>query len=270
MARALWRRGLDHEGDRNLARNRAVGSARSWPLVDSLGQRVGGLTSDGAGAFTLSGTGVGPHPARAVRIRGRGCAASLRQQRRFPLVQVIAKTRPPGGAQAFIDGAALRNSPSGRRALRAFNRQRGGGTGCGPARKERGKTRPLKNPNVGATAHARLSNSVDEYDARPLSTATSSTSRRTRPRSTPAASRAGWCASARPSRGSTPSRTATPTATARSSGATGRSTRATRITGGCTAGSRDGARRRFGQSRSRAGHGTASINEEGARRVLRA
>jgi hypothetical protein len=130
------------------------------------------LTSDGAGGFELSGTGVAAHAARAVRVRGRGCAASLRQQRRFPLVQVIAKQRPPGGTQAFLDGAAFKNSASGRAALRAFGRQRGGGTGCGPAGKERGGVHPLKNPNVGAVAHARLGNgeinSVDEYDAKPL------------------------------------------------------------------------------------------------------
>lgn len=157
---------------RSLARNPAAGNARDWPLVDSLGQRVGTLSSDGAGEFALSGTGVAAHPARAVRVRGRGCAASLRQQRRFPLVQVIAKRRPPGGTQAFIDGAALRNAPSGRVALRAFQRQRGGGTGCGPARPQRGRVRPLANPNVSTFAHARLGNgelnSVDEYDAKPL------------------------------------------------------------------------------------------------------
>lgn len=34
---------------RSLARNPAAGRARSWPLVDSLGQRVGRLISDGAG-----------------------------------------------------------------------------------------------------------------------------------------------------------------------------------------------------------------------------
>lgn len=157
---------------RSLARNPGAGNARDWPLVDSFGQRVGKLSSDGAGGFALAGTGVAAHPARAVRVRGRGCAASLRQQRRVPLVQIIAKRRPPGGTQAFIDGAALRNSASGRVALRAFARQRGGGTGCGPARPERGRVRPLANPNVGAFAHARLGNgelnSVDEYDAKPL------------------------------------------------------------------------------------------------------
>jgi hypothetical protein len=156
---------------RSLARNPAAGNARRWPLLDSLGQRIGLLASDGAGRFALSGTGVAAHPARAVRVRGHGCAASLRQQRRFPLVQVIATRRPPGGTQAFIDGAALRSAASGRRALRAFDRQRGGGTGCGPAARERGVVRPLKNPGVGSFAHARLGNgelnSVDEYDAKP-------------------------------------------------------------------------------------------------------
>jgi hypothetical protein len=157
---------------RSLARNPAAGNARSWPLIDSLGRRIGRLTSDGAGGFALSGIDGTPYAARAVRVRGRGCAASLRQQRRFPLVQVIAKKRPPGGTQGFIDGAALKASASGRSALRAFRHQRGGGTGCGPARKERGPVAPLANPRVGTVAHARLGNgelnSVDEYDAKPL------------------------------------------------------------------------------------------------------
>ncbi len=177
LSRRAWRalRGAEesiNEEVRNLAVNPQASGARSWPLIDSLGQPMGRLVSYGRGAFALQGTDGGvPHAARAVRLRGRGCAASPRQRRRFPLVQVIARRRPPGGTQAFIDGAALRASRSGRAALRAFRHQAGGGTGCGPRTRERRRVRPLADPRVGATAHARLSsgelNSVDEYDAKP-------------------------------------------------------------------------------------------------------
>ena len=105
----------------------------------------------------------------SVRVRGRGCAASTAQQARFTLVQVIARA-PSGGTQGFLDTRALnRASPSGRRALDAFARQRG--TGCGPSGPERGRLRALADPRVGARAHARLSNGaingVTEYDAKP-------------------------------------------------------------------------------------------------------
>ena len=102
-------------------------------------------------------------------MRGRGCAASLDQQRRFMLLQIMARG---GGTQAFVDTAALDQATlSGRAALTAFANQLGGGTECGPAGREISRVRKLANPRVGAVAHARLSNgtinSVDEYDAKP-------------------------------------------------------------------------------------------------------
>ena len=106
----------------------------------------------------------------SIRVRGRGCAVNIAQQRNFPLVQVIAKGPASGGTQGFVDKAALdQTTETGASALAAFTRQRG--TGCGPGGPERGKVRPLKDPRVGKTAHARLSNGeingVSEYDAKP-------------------------------------------------------------------------------------------------------
>jgi hypothetical protein len=105
-----------------------------------------------------------------VRVRGRGCAADPAQQRRFTLVQIGAPLSKSHGTQAFIDTAALNTTtPDGAEALAAFKNQHG--TGCGPSGRIVGRTRPLRNPRVGAYAHARLSdgtiNSVDEYDAKP-------------------------------------------------------------------------------------------------------
>ena len=147
----------------------ASGGERRWPLLDSLGKPLGTLISGGERPFTVLGSDGTPYRVTSVRVRGRGCAVSADQQRRFTLVQVIARA-PSGGTQAFIDTAALnRDSPSGRRALAAFAAQRG--TGCGPSGPERGRLLALRNPNVGARAHARLSNgalnSVGEYDAKP-------------------------------------------------------------------------------------------------------
>lgn len=175
LSRAAWRalRGAEvtfSERIDDLAPNPAMGGARSWPLIDSLGQPVARLTSGSARPFEIVGLDGTAYRVTSVRIRGRGCAASTEQQRRFTLAQVIAKAPPSGGTQAFLALAALhRGSASGRRAAAAFARQRG--TGCGPSGPERGSVRPLADPAVGATAHARLSdgtlNSVTEYDAKP-------------------------------------------------------------------------------------------------------
>ncbi|MDP2709883.1 MAG: hypothetical protein Q8O56_01570 [Solirubrobacteraceae bacterium] len=176
LSRAAWRalRGAEVTISvqvHSVAPNPAAGGARSWPLIDSLAQPIGQLTYLGGRRFEVTGTDRTSYRVTSVRMRGRGCAASPRQSRDFPLVQVIARA-PSGGTQAFVDGAALnRASASGRAALRAFRDQRGGGTGCGPSGREVGKLRPLANPNVGAHAHARLSNgeinTVTEYDAKP-------------------------------------------------------------------------------------------------------
>ncbi|HVF79399.1 MAG TPA: hypothetical protein VNA28_13970 [Solirubrobacteraceae bacterium] len=156
----------------SIAPNLGAGGARSWPLIDSLAQPMGTLETqvDGTG-FTLLAVDGKPYRVTSVRMRGRGCAASLDQQARFALFQIIGKS-PTGGGQAFVDTAALdQATPSGRAALAAFRGQRGGGTGCGPAGREVGKLRRLANPRVGKTAHARLSdgtiNGVTEYDAKP-------------------------------------------------------------------------------------------------------
>lgn len=174
LSRAAWSalRGAEvtfSEQIDDLAANPAAGGAREWPLLDSLGQPLGRLVSGGERPFTVFGPDETAYRVTSVRVRGRGCAASTEQQRRFTLVQVIARA-PSGGTQAFIDTEALnRASPSGQRALAAFTQQRG--TGCGPSGPERGGLRPLKNPAVGARAHARLSNgtlnTVTEYDAKP-------------------------------------------------------------------------------------------------------
>jgi len=109
------------------------------------------------------------HRVTGMHMRGHGCAASLDQERRFMLLQVMARG---GGTQAFVDTAALdRATATGQAALAAFASQLGGGTECAPAGREIGGLRKLASPRVGAVAHARLSNgtinSVDEYDAKP-------------------------------------------------------------------------------------------------------
>lgn len=154
----------------SLAANPAAGGARRWPLVDSLGQQHAGLELV-RGRFRLLTLGGTRYRAGVVNVRGRGCAASSQQQRRFMLVQVIARSAPASGTQGFLDVAALdASTPAGRAARAAFRRQRG--TGCGPSGPERGRLRPLPNPRVGAVAHARLSsgrlNTVTEYDAKPM------------------------------------------------------------------------------------------------------
>jgi len=147
---------------RSLAPN---GTARDWPLLDSLGAPIGRLRQRESGALELVDADGTPYLATVVNVRGRGCAASTRQMRDFTLVQAIAPKAPGGGVQAFIERAAL-DDPV---AARAFESQRG--TGCGPSGKEVGKVRPLSDPRVGKLAHARLGNgelnSVSEYDAKP-------------------------------------------------------------------------------------------------------
>ena len=177
LGRAAWRARFGGEvtlSDRiwSLAVNPAAGGARTWPLVDSLGQPMGRLEAAGARVLMLRDLAGAAYRTSSVRIRGNGCAADPVQDRDFPLVQVIAPRAPAGGTQAFVDARALNpRSASGARALRGFHAQRGGGTGCGPAGPERGSVRSLADPAVGATAHARLSssalNSVTEYDAKP-------------------------------------------------------------------------------------------------------
>jgi hypothetical protein len=155
-----------------LAPNPAAAGARDWPLLDSLGQPMGHLRAGDGGRFELVALDGRAFYASRVNIRGRGCAVSADQTARYPLFQIIASRAPASGTQAFVDGAALdTTSLSGRAALTAFLHQRGGGTGCRPARREIGRVRRLANPRVGATAHARLSNGtingVTEYDAKP-------------------------------------------------------------------------------------------------------
>jgi hypothetical protein len=177
LSRAAWRalRGAEVTISvkiEAIAPNRAAGGARRWPLVDSLAQPMGWLETRGDGRGLVLRTLRGAsHRVTSVRMRGHGCAARLDQQRRFALFQIIARS-PTGGGQAFVDSAALdQATASGRAALAAFTGQRGGGTGCGPGGRERGRTRGLANPRVGASAHARLSdgtiNTVTEYDAKP-------------------------------------------------------------------------------------------------------
>jgi hypothetical protein len=177
LSRAAWRavfgeevtiaRSLD-----GLAANPAAAGAASWPLIDSLGQPIGRLEANAAGRFTVVALDGVPYHATSVKTRGHGCAADPTQSADFPLVQIIAGKAPSGGTQAFIDGAALATgSAADAAALAGFTKQLGGGTGCGPAGRPISGLRPLANPAVGASAHARLSNgqlnTVTEYDAKP-------------------------------------------------------------------------------------------------------
>lgn len=177
LSRAAWRalRGAEVTISVKIvsvAPNFAAGGARSWPLVDSLARPMGALEAAVAGrGLVLRGVDGTAHRVTSVRMRGHGCAASLDQQRRFALFQIVARS-PSGGGQAFADSAALdQSTASGRAALAAFRRQRGGGTGCGPGGREVGRVRRLADPRVGGAAHARLSdgtiNTVTEYDAKP-------------------------------------------------------------------------------------------------------
>lgn len=152
-----------------LAENPALGGARSWPLIDSLAQPMGSLAYDAERRrFTLTDVVGATYRATVVNLRGHGCAASRRQSRDFPLLQIIAPKVKSSGGQAFVDGRAV----AGSAAANAFAKQRGGGTGCGPVGKPRGQQRALRDPAVGATSHARLSNgeinTVTEYDAKPV------------------------------------------------------------------------------------------------------
>ncbi len=175
LSRAAWRglRGREVSIDvkvQGIAPNPAAGGARSWPMLDSLGQPMGTLEMSAAGRRTIRGLDGTIHRVVGLHMRGRGCAASLDQQRRFGLLQLMLF--PSGGTQAFVDTAAMdQTTPDGRAALAAFADQLGGGTACAPGGREIGGVRKLQNPRVGAVAHARLSNgkinSVDEYDAKP-------------------------------------------------------------------------------------------------------
>ncbi len=181
LSRAAWRALHGREVTigvkiESIAPNFAAGGTRSWPLIDSLAQPMGRLETqpDGTGLQLRAFDGT-PYRVTSVRMRGRGCAASLDQQRRFALFQIIG-TSPTGGGQAFVDTAALdQSTDSGRLARSAFRNQLGGGTGCGAGGRSIGRAigrvRRLADPRVGASAHARLSdgtiNTVTEYDAKP-------------------------------------------------------------------------------------------------------
>ncbi len=151
-----------------LVANPAAGNRPDWALLDSLGQPMGRLAYDvEKQRFTLTAFDGIAYRVTTVNMRGHGCAASRRQSRSFALMQLIAPKMPSSGGQAFLDAQAF----AGSTAATVFAQQLGGGTGCGPVGKVRGKQRPLANPNVGASAHARLSNgvinTVTEYDAKP-------------------------------------------------------------------------------------------------------
>ena len=154
----------------SLAGNPARRGATIWPLIDSLAQPVGELRYDAVtGHFAIANPGGRAFSASSVRVRGRGCAANLGQQRGFTLVQVHAARSASHGTQAFLSlGALDAAAPSGAEALAAFREQRG--AGCGPSGRIVGRTRRLQDPQVGSYAHARLSNgminSVYEYDAK--------------------------------------------------------------------------------------------------------
>jgi hypothetical protein len=176
LSRAAWRalRGAEVSVStriESVAPNPAAGGARAWPLVDSLAQPIGTLETAAGGRLMLRALDGTSYRVTSVRMRGHGCAASVYQQRRFALLQIIARAPPSGGTQAFADSAALDQvTESGRAALATFAGQLGGGTGCGPRGREIGRLRRLADPRVGLTAHARLSNgtpnTVGEYDAK--------------------------------------------------------------------------------------------------------
>lgn len=169
-SRAWWRsrRGREvtiSERLATLAPNPDAGGARTWPLHDSFGRPLGRVLVDADGRRQLEALdGVTRFGVQVLDVRGRGCMADPRQQARHALVQVIARDADAGGLQAFVDRRAL--DPNTDAAVRA---QRG--TGCGPSGPERGRMRPLRDPDVYPFAHARLSNGVlndvKEYDAKP-------------------------------------------------------------------------------------------------------
>ncbi len=177
LSRAAWRalRGAEvtiSERFSMLAPNPAAGGERSWPMIDSLAQPMGTLVTDASARISVRALDGATYRVTSVRVRGHGCAASADQQRRFALMQIIARERVSGGTQAFVDSAAIdQTTVEGRTALAAFARQLGGGTGCGPAGREVGRVRPLADPRVDPAAYTRLSNGigndVKEYDAKP-------------------------------------------------------------------------------------------------------
>jgi hypothetical protein len=104
LSRAAWRalRGAEVTiGARieSVAPNPAAGGARSWPLVDSLAQPMGRLETAAGGRLVLRGLDGTSYRVTSLRTRGHGCAASLDHQRRFTLLQIIARA-PSGGTQA--------------------------------------------------------------------------------------------------------------------------------------------------------------------------
>ena len=177
LSRAAWRalRGAEvtvSERFYVLAPNPAAAGARSWPMIDSLAQPMGTLEADARGRLSVRALDGATYRVTSVRVRGHGCAASLEQERRFSLMQIIAREPVSGGTQAFVDTAAVDlTDPRGPAALAAFVNQLGGGTGCGPAGREAGRLRRLADPRVDPAAYTRLSNGirndVKEYDAKP-------------------------------------------------------------------------------------------------------
>jgi hypothetical protein len=104
----------------SLAPNVAAGGARAWAIVDSLAQPMGYLETAPGGRLVLHGADGGTYRLTSVRMRGHGCAASLVQQRRFSLMQIIGAS-PSGGGQGFVDSAAFdQATSSGRAALAAW------------------------------------------------------------------------------------------------------------------------------------------------------
>jgi len=104
LSRAAWRalRGAEVTISvkiDTIAPNPAAGGVRSWPLVDSLAQPMGRLETraDGRGLVLRAFDGR-LHRVTSVRMRGRGCAASLDQQRRFAVSdhRQVALGRRPG------------------------------------------------------------------------------------------------------------------------------------------------------------------------------
>ena len=172
LSRRAWRKlfGVEvtvSEPFKDLAPNPDAGQQPDWPLLDSLGQPMGRLQQDSRGKVRIAAVNGESFSVVAMNVRGHGCATSDAQMAGFTLVQLIAPKAPSHGTQAFLDIRAV-TDPT---AAGAFTGQVGGGTGCGPAGPVRGRVRPLANPSVGATAHARLGNgalnTVTEYDAKP-------------------------------------------------------------------------------------------------------
>lgn len=157
-----------------LAPNPDEGGRRSWPLIDSLAQPMGRLEATPTGGMRLRDLRGLAYPVSQATVRGYGCAADPEQQRTHTLIQVVALKARASGTQGFLDARALdRSTRSGRVAWETFTEQVGEGTGCGPARRERGRGPivGLRDPKVHPVTHARLGgggwNTVIEYDAKP-------------------------------------------------------------------------------------------------------